>query len=305
MSFNGDFNTTFAGLTIYDYDPTKPLQDPTTHAPRLQVEFETEDRAADFLKTLMADPRAEELTALVFGSWAGELTDEPPQEEIETLVAGKDKLPSLRAIFLADIPYSENEMSWIMLCGLGPIWSAFPKLEQFIVRGCEDLSLELETHDHLKSLRIETGGMDQKTVQEVGAANLPALESLELFIGTDRYGRSCSVEDIVGILHAEKFPKLTKLGLQNADIINELIPGLVASSLFKQLKEVDLAYGVLGDEGANQLLAADLGHLEKINLHHNYLTEETLQKFAELDCEVDGSGQQDATDEDRYVAVGE
>ena len=67
--------------------------------------------------------------------------DATPTEAIELLVANKDKLPYVEAIFVGDIISEENEISWIQNGDMSPIWPAFPNLREFRAWGGNGLWL--------------------------------------------------------------------------------------------------------------------------------------------------------------------
>ena len=103
------------------------------------------------LSELLRQPGIENLEALIFGLWmeGGESYDVSPNPAIELLIAQKDKLPKLKALFVGDIVSEENEMSWIGQGNMSPIWAAFPALEHFRARGGNNLRLGKIMHDKL------------------------------------------------------------------------------------------------------------------------------------------------------------
>jgi hypothetical protein len=90
------------------------------------VDYE-EDQVLPLLAAFLADPAACLVRALVFGCWG--MSDTSSDEIVEALVAARDRLPSLRALFLGDIPYEDCEISWITQSDLTPLFDAFPRLE--------------------------------------------------------------------------------------------------------------------------------------------------------------------------------
>ncbi len=126
---------------------------------------------------------------------------------VEALVSARDRLPKLRAIFLGDITYEECEISWIQNTDVSPIFDAYPALEHFGVRGANGLRLGALRHQQLRSLIVQCGGLDAAITREVTSAELPALDHLELWLGTEDYGGTTTVEDLAPILSGGRFPR--------------------------------------------------------------------------------------------------
>ena len=51
---------------------------------------------------------------------------------------------------------------------------------------------------------------------------LPALEHLELWLGTDEYGADTEVADLKNILQGKNLPSLRHLGLRNSEITDRM-----------------------------------------------------------------------------------
>lgn len=297
----------FNGKQVYAYEPGKPLLDVTTHAPRLAVEYDSGQSGVDLLRELLQDSRAEDLQALVLGPWFDETFEDAPTELIDTLMAAAPRLQSLRGIFFGDIISEECEVSWINLGDLSPLWDAYPLLEEFIVRGGEGLSLGNISHRHLKSLVIQTGGLDSQVLKQLAESSLGELEKLRLYLGDPYYGWNGTLEDLEPLMQAETFPKLKYLGLCNANLADEIAQAVTRSSVLKQLEVLDLSLGTLGDEGARALLGSpDVKRLKRLNLEHHYVSAELQQQLSDLGIEVnlaDAEGPQPI--DERYVSVSE
>src|SRR5262249_34664194 len=141
---------------------------------------------------------------------------------VKALIAARGRLKSLRALFLGDILEDESEISWIRHSDLTGLLEAFPKLEHFRVRGGEGLVLRAFRHDCLKSLAFEASNLRRKVVRAVGASKLPALEHLELWLGTADYGADTTPADLKGILQGKRLPSLRSLGLRNSEIADDV-----------------------------------------------------------------------------------
>lgn len=306
MTFNQHL-TEFGGKTVYDYAIDSGLQPPETHTPRLRTEYDSENTAATLLADLLQQEGADRLTGLIIGQWSSEMYDNPPAEVVNLLVAAADQLPSLTHLFLGEMTYEENEVSWIYQTDLSPLWQAFPRLQGLSVRGTNGLSLGKIQHDHLRSLAIETGGLPRSVLAEIIAAKLPRLEHLELYLGTDNYGWDGTVQDLAPLLTGEQFPKLVYLGLRNSQIQDEVAKAVVTAPILAKLQTLDLSLGTLSDVGGEALLNSPaIKKLKRLDLHRHYLSDEMMERLGELEIEVDLSDQETAQDdEDRYVSIGE
>ncbi|MFF7856282.1 STM4015 family protein [Streptomyces sp. NPDC007904] len=253
--------------------------------------------------------------ALIVGAWE-DAYDSGPDDVIEALVAARDRLPALRALFLGDIVFEECEISWINQTDVSPLLSAFPALEEFGVRGGQGLRFPGLRHDALRKLTVETGGLPVGVVRGVGASELPALEHLDLWLGTSWYGADSEAADLEPVLSGARLPRLRHLALRNSEIQDEVAAAVASAPVVARLDVLDLSMGTLGDDGAAALLAGQpLTHLKKLDLHHNYLSEPLRQRIRETlepaGVEVDLDQDDADWDEDddgtihRYVSVGE
>ena len=302
---------TFAGKPVVDWEPEAGITDPAGTIPRISLSYDDEnqkwtDRFAEFLD----DPAVGEVTGLVIGMWDISFTEGDSSPVVEALVAARDRLPNLTAIFFGDITFEECEISWIRQSDVSPLFDAYPNLEYFGVRGGDGLRLGSPRHERLKTLIVETGGLDASVVRSISAAHLPALEHLELWLGSDNYGANVTVEDLAPILSGDLFPNLRYLGLRDSEIADRIAPALAQAPILERIKVLDLSLGTLGDEGAAALLVSPtISRLEKLDIHHHFCSEEMVQKLQALGVEVDASDTQSAEEYDgesyRYIAVSE
>lgn len=295
---------TFVGRRVVDYDPEKPARSDVAY--RFRSDWE-EDRLLPNLSRFLASEAAAGTEALVIGAWQGDDSQKTPDEVIRKLVAGRERLPRLAALYLGDITSEENEMSWIQQTDLSPLLEAFPSLQLLRSRGGEGLKLGKPVHGRLRGLALETGGMDVSVVRSVGGSDFPNLEYLELWLGTDQYGGTTRVEDLQPILSGRLFPKLKYLGLRNSEIADAIAAVAVHSPIVERLETLDLSLGVLTDEGARALLKLKSPTLKKLNLHYNYIGSDLLRQLSALPLTVDASRPSDMEEEEewRFVAVGE
>ncbi|MDT0545181.1 STM4015 family protein [Streptomyces lonegramiae] len=252
--------------------------------------------------------------ALIFGIW-GEAYGNASSAVIEPLVAAKDRLPALEAVFIGDIEAEEAEISWIEQSDVTPVLDAFPRLRELGVRGGSNLSFPAVKHEHLRTLRFETGGLPGAVVRGVCDSELPALERLEMWLGVEEYGGDASVADLGGLLSGGRFPQLRHLGLQNSEIQDEIAAAVAAAPVVAQLASLDLSMGILTDAGAEALLEGQpLTHLTSLDLHHNFFSEAMEQRLSDalepsgvqLDLSEKGDEDDDGEGEVwRYTAVSE
>jgi hypothetical protein len=297
----------FAGKPVVDYDAESP-PDLRTTIPRLRVEYDSETTALDQFNDLLQQPHADQLTGLVIGAWSGEMYDSSPSDMLEGLVAAADQLPALKALFIGDILSEENEVSWIHQTDVSALWQAFPRLEIFSVRGSNGLSLGQMRLNHLRQLTIEAGGLPKSLLAEVSAAHLPALEHLELYLGTDNYGWDGSVADLAPILSGKLFPKLKYLGLRDSEIADEVAKAVAQSPILERIEVLDLSLGTLSDVGGEALVnSPGVKKLKKLDLHHHYLSDGMQERLQSLGIEVnlDDAEGDDGDPDDRYVSISE
>jgi predicted DNA-binding WGR domain protein len=297
--------------------PTKSRKTPVIYRVGLSREeyFRSTEplRFGDKLAAFLADPAVSSLPGLVIGCWSHEGQDS--SEVVEALVVARDKLPNLRALFLGDITYREQEISWIVQSDVTALFGAYPGLEHFRARGGQGLGLGKIKHPRLKSLTFEASNLPAAVVRAVGASTLPALEHLELWLGTQEYGADTRVADLKGVFAAKGMPALRSLGLRNSELADAIAKALALAPVVTRLRVLDLSLGTLTDQGARALLAVPgLAKLEKLDIHHHYVSPELVKPLKALGIEVDASDrrQEDVEEEDedevtiyRYVAHSE
>lgn len=257
--------------------------------------------------TAHADSR--QVEALVVGYW-GESYETTSAVVVDALVQARNQLPGLRALFIGDMTSEQCEISWINQSDISPLYEAFPRLEWLQIRGGAGLELGEMNLPNLRALVIETGGLGKSVLKTLERANLPALEHLELWLGTDQYGWDGTLEDIDPLLRTGRFPKLRYLGLRNFAEVDALVPRLVASPVVRTVEELDLSLGNLSDEGGKALLKLPTdAKLKRLDLHHHYLSDELMAQLSRLPFKLNVDDQQEADEDDeevyRYIAVSE
>ena len=308
---------TFADLPVRDYDPSGGINDPMGTAQRLSIDYDAAEGGATFdslLGRFLDDPAARDVKALVVGAWGSEMYEGGggggSAPIVAALAGAAARLPKLRALFLGDIISEECEISWINQSDVAPLLEAYPDLEHFRVRGGTGLAFSSKGHPALRTLEIEAGGLPAEVVRSVAAADLPRLERLELWLGTDDYGGDSSPDDLAPILSGAAFPALSHLGLRNCDYADALAAALAEASILRRLETLDLSLGTLGDEGALALIrGGSIGTLKRLDIHHHYVTDEVLDGLMASGVGLNADDRQEAEAYDgeshRYVAVGE
>ena len=304
--------TYYGGKKIRDYKPDDAEFDPSSFTYRFRISWRDEDGPSvpEKIVDFAGKPNAGQAEALVIGNYDSDGGD--CTAAMNALIEHKDALPGLKHLFFGDIVYEENEMSWINNANMAPLLHAFPALETFGVRGANGLGFAGLSHQNLKKLTVQTGGLGMGQIREVLAAELPALEHLELWLGSDSYGWDGTAEDLRELFNLPQFPNLKYLGLCNSEIADEIAAILGDPPIFGQIETFSLHNGNISDAGAKALIANPaLSRLKKLDLHHHYISYEVQTELkAALKAakvKVDLKKAQGAvTDPDeRYIKVSE
>jgi hypothetical protein len=304
--------TSFAGLPVLAFDPGGELPaDPAAVAWRVAVE-DFEAPAGDFaeLLTALVDRVPDGgIRALVVGEWGSSYAEALP---LDLLISLAPRLSGLRALFLGELIFEECEISWLQQGDLTPLLQAYPELEILRVRGAEGLGLTAGRHPALRELAFESGGLPAAVVRSVAACDLPAVERLELWLGTPMYGGDATIDDLGPILLGDRLPALRHLALCDASIADAVAAAVAVAPVTAQLDVLDLSMGEFTDEGAAALLGGQsLTSLTRLDLHYHFLSAPAQERIraALPGVEVDLSDPQEGRHYDgelhRYVAVGE
>ncbi|MEH2074011.1 MAG: STM4015 family protein [Nostoc sp.] len=301
QGYQGYHVTQFANRQVVEFDANVGIVEPVNNAYALRFEYDTYENLPTKLSRLMQEPNADKLEALVFGLWA-ETSETDSSSIVQALVDAKKRLTNLKAVFIGDITSEDSEISWIQQSDISPILQAYPKLEILQIRGGDGLHFSPPVrHDRLKALIVETGGLSRDTVAQICQMNLPALEHLELWFGSEDYGGDCWVEDIHPILFEDKFPNLTYLGLRNSQFTDEIVNAIVSSPIINSISVLDLSMGTLSDGGAEELLNCEaINYLDILNVSESFLSQEVIQKLSSLDMRLLASNQK-KEDDDSYI----
>lgn len=308
-----EHKTAYAHYTVEQWNDG-PIANPAVTAYRIATDYDTRETWADLFGRFAEKPNAHDVEAVIVGATWGRRDTLGLEEVVETLVLYHGLLPNLRALFIGDITYDENEISWINQADLSPLFLAYPRLEHFGSRGSNGLRFGRLQHDHLRSFQLESGGTAAFIVNDLAKAHLPALTDFELWTGDIRYGWTGTLDDLRPFIMGDAFPHLTRLAICNCELADAVAELLVTSPLYPRLHEVDLSRGTLTNRGAQALLDSPItAGLKRLTIRHHFVSQEMVDALEGLSAKglfVDMDAPQkpyDWTDEDegRYVAVGE
>lgn len=304
----------FARLPVRNYESDEGITDPEGSAYRLYIDYdgsESGETMTALLARFLEDPAAPRVHALVIGAWENVYDSSVSSERIvEALVASAEKLAGLKAIFLADVICEEAEISWIQQSDVTAIFDAYPRLEEFRVRGGTGLVIGSLRHEQLRSLIVETGGLDAAVVRGIASSDLPRLEHLELWLGSDGYGKTVTIADLQPILRGDVLPALQYLGLRDCEGADELAAAVAQAPILSRIKTLDLSLGDLTDVGAKALLESPgVARLEKLDIHHHFVSPDVVKALESLGISVDASDVQEPSTYNgetyRFIAVSE
>ncbi|HPE58998.1 MAG: STM4015 family protein [Thiothrix sp.] len=296
----------FAGKPLGIFEMGQPLPDPASHAIFVGTEYDGAEFSVLFEAFVRSGGLAQ-IDSLVIGLW-GEYGD-TSRQVVDLLVAHARALPRLQALFIGNISQEESEISWIEQDDISPLYVAFPQLAILKVRGGQGLKLGALQHAGLRTLVIESGGLDRRVLAELVQADLPALRHLELWLGDEGYGNNSTGADLEPLLNAAVCSNLHYLGLRNADNADEVARTVAAVPATGRVQVLDLSLGNLTDAGGEALLAAGQnGHfdgLQLLDLHHHYLSDELMVKLQALPVRIDLKGQLQAEryDDETYRMI--
>lgn len=267
----------FAGLRVAEFESGETPEPGERVAWKLRTDRNSRPFDEIFARFLDTVDTAT-VTHLVVGYW-GASYDETNCDPVALLVDGASRLPNLTALFLGDIISEEAEITWIELPDVAPLLRVYPGLERLGIRGGLELALSPLSSTALKVLQVQSGSLYAPVVRAVSASDLPNLQTLELWLGTRMYGADVTVADLAPFLGGDRFPALTRLGLMDSEIQDEICAAVATAPVIARLSELDLSMGVLTDDGAEALLSGQpLTHLVELDLSHHYLTEPMVER---------------------------
>jgi Leucine Rich repeat len=303
----------FAGKPVIQWEDDAEF-DPAKNAVRITIDYDAADEgktwAAAFAQFLES-PGADKTTALIVGDWGQTATGSESGPVVKALVAYCQKLPMLDALFLGDILSEESEISWITQSDVGPLFHAYPKLRELIIRGGNSLSIGSVRHGGLEKLTIQTGGLNGSVVRQVLSCGFPELNHLELWLGEENYGATSTIGDLQPLFTGRLFPKLKYLGLKNTVLSDQIALAIAPAPVLNQLETLDLSMGTLGDNGVRALAESPvIGKLKHLDIKHHYASKalvdllESKVKFLAADPPQEPYKSRNG-ELHRYISVGE
>lgn len=269
----------------------------------------TDGTSLENLADFITKENSDKVKKIVIGMWGEH--DDSPHKILDCLIANKDKLKSVTHFFIGDIGSEENEMSWIEQANYEVFLKEFSHIEKLELKGGKGLNIGKVNLPNLKMLRIETGGMDSSLLEEIIASkeNLPNLEYLELWLGTEEYGANIKIETVQELISGNAFPKLKHLGLMNSDIQNDIVKIFENHPILDRLEVLDFSMGTLTKTGGESLLANDkISQLKSIKCIYNFMPDEMIKALSKKFPNGDFDRSWADYDEDEeywYVEVGE
>ena len=295
---------TFAGKPIVKFDGSS--FDINTAVKVLTRSYDAEESIIVRLDKLANLPGADKIDTLVIGAWE-ETYDNSADFILDKLIELKGKFKSVKHLFVGDMTYEESEISWIIQGNYTNFWKHYPDLETFGLRGGNDLTLGKITLPKLKHMVIETGGLNGSIIDDINKSDLPNLQYLELWLGTDEYGSTVKISQLKPIFDGN-FPNLKYLGPKNFYMADEVAIALKGAPVLERIHTLDISMGTMTDVGAKALFENDaLLKLEHINCRHHFVSNEWVEKlqkkFAKQNINL--TDQRNAEDDYYYVEIGE
>lgn len=270
-------------------------------------EYEDDGKdAKDLMDKILTDKELPQLEEVIIGYW-GDPFDVDCQVMIDIIKDKKEQFSHIKSLFIGDMDYEDCEVSWIEQGNYDGILEALPNLEALTIKGSTNLVLGKLKSENLKHLEIICGGLPKSVLQEIQEADLPNLETLNLYIGVDNYGCDFEKEDIETFLNHTNFTNLKYLGLNDCEWQDEVVELVCKSKYMKQLEVLDFSNGTLTDKGGAIILETipKYENIKKVDMHHHYMSEEMMEKLKTLSCEVDVSEENDPDDDYLYPMLTE
>ncbi|MEJ7601535.1 MAG: TIGR02996 domain-containing protein [Kofleriaceae bacterium] len=212
-------------------------------------------------------------------------------------------LPTLRRL---RVTCFDDDISWTHVGDVSIANPSLCNLEQLTLEvGRFTLGkIELPALQHLT---LVTGGLRAHVLASIASARWPALEQLDVFLGTADYGGDCTPRDVVPILAGENLPRVTRLALCNGTFGDELVERVLLADILPRLIHLDLSKGTMGIDGG-RLIARNLRrftHLESFDLSENYLSPALCEQLSAALPAVNVSAQKLEGQYGRYVTISE
>ncbi|GCE46135.1 hypothetical protein EI42_01150 [Thermosporothrix hazakensis] len=297
----------FSGKRVIYWEPGTALTDTrnTLYCIRINTGNDPYSSWAEKFDAFLQTPGVADISGLVVGNGSHDDEGACYYRAIVTLVAARQHLSGLTTLRFGDgdIRQAEEEPFWIEPGTLSSLLAAYPALDMLCISGTNGIRAGLLSHERLRTLIIESSGLDARIVHEVQHAHLPALEHLELWTGLKDWGCTTTLADLAPLLSARIFPHLRSLGLRACSFADDVACMLAQSPLLAQLHRLDLSLGTLGDRGAEALLRSPMIHtLKELDIHHHFCSQELVTRLQRAGMSVDSSEPQPA-DKARFIGL--
>jgi uncharacterized protein (TIGR02996 family) len=229
--------------------------------------------------------------------------------------------PALRTLRLGEFQQAgpggvdngyDYENSWAGFGNATGLWDKLPRLETLRIQmnlggySTQGITDEIGAFDvpKLKRLEVVTGGMNKGCLQSFVAGKLPALEYMDLWIGSNNYGSDSTIDDLAPLLAGDNVPAVTHLGIMNCEFTDEVVVALARSKILPRLRSVSLAHGMMTDDGAAAIAdnKAAFAHLDTLDLTGNYIRDVARVRGI---CKTVMTEQREWDEQYRYVALAE
>jgi hypothetical protein len=231
---------------------------------------EMTQRLTEHLAGLLGHPSARFLRSLSLGS----------QESCD-LFRHLPQLPPTVHTFHLDEPTFPVDDAYY-LGKIAPLMARAPGLERLVLQARCDVRDRIDL-PRLRSLELVSKKLDGYAMRAIAASELPALETLILWIGGSQHSWDIQPAD-VHPLFASPRPNLRELALVRCSFLDDIVAELVAAPWAPQLRSLDLKQGGLTTRGVAILEAARarLASIERIDVAGNPLDADAVQRVAAL-----------------------
>jgi hypothetical protein len=118
----------------------------------------------------------------------------------------------------------------------------------------------------LLSLSLRAGGLSAPVLAQLATLELPRLERLTLWFGSERHGADVMADDVLEFFQRASLPRLRQLNLLATEFTDDLCARLAELPQLPQLETLDLSFGAMTEAGARHLAEAEprLRHLRSL-----------------------------------------
>ncbi|HEY3808050.1 MAG TPA: TIGR02996 domain-containing protein [Kofleriaceae bacterium] len=196
--------------------------------------------------------------------------------------------PSLRALHLGGSAVPTTALEW--LGDLSALWARARSLDTIVLQGSSMTFRQPFEAPALRSLEVVTDDLDRRTFHAIAHSELPAIETLILWIG-GRAHSSVNVDDLRG-LAAMPLPNLRDLGLVKCAFVDRALEVIADAPWLPQLRVLDLSRGGLTARGLDVLerARARMPELRYLDVSQNRLDDAGRKRARTLAPQVRTTG---------------